>query len=414
MELKLTFFNVINTIRKTLNCIDETITNHGDETAYLAYKLGKSLNLDEEELKSIVIASMFHDIGACRTDDLSNIVYFEDYNPKNHAIYGYLFFKYFSPMAHMSKSILYHHKDIEHLNETWEENYANLIRICDTIAVLKIKYSCYDEFEKVVISKINNPKQYKQEYIDTFIKLHEEDAICKHLFDESYLMELDDYLRGVSYTQDELRTYIELIGFSIDFRSEKTLTHSLTVSIVTKEICSLLNFDEEDKDICTLAALLHGIGKISTPIAILKYPGKLSESDFQIMKDHVSKTREILEYLNHERIRNIASNHHEKLNGKGYPRRLTEEELTLEERIVAVADIFSALTEKRYYKDSLPKDEVLRILQNCTLKNELDSDIVRIVSTHYDRILNLIEVEISEFHHKLEKIRSEHKELLSQ
>lgn len=413
MELELNFLNVINTIRKTLNCIGETITNHGDETAYIAYKLGASLNLDEEDLKSIVIASMFHDIGACKTDDLSKILTFENYNYINHSIYGYLFFKYFSPLPHMSKSILYHHENIDHLNDTIEENHANLIRICDAVSTLKIKYSHYDEFEKNVIFKINDSKKYKQEYIDTFIKLHKEDSICKNLFDGSYLIELDAYLNRLSYTQNELKKYIELLGFSIDFRSEKTLTHSLTVSIVTKEICSILNLDEKTKEMCTISALLHDIGKISTPIEILKHPGRLSEADFEIMKGHVSKTREILECLNHEKIKNIASNHHEKLNGKGYPRGLTEEMLTLEDRIIAVADIFSALTEKRYYKDPLPKDKVLGILNNCSLKNELDSDIVSIVSNHYDRILNLIKIEISEFNHKLEKIHSEYIKLIS-
>ena len=414
MELQLNFFNVINTIRKTLNCIDEKITNHGDETAYIAYKLGTSLNLDEENLKSIVIAAMFHDIGACKTDDLSNIVTFENYNYKNHSIYGYLFFKYFSPLPHMSKSILYHHEDINHLNDTIEENYANLIRICDAVSVLKIKCSHYDEFEKNVMFEINDSKKYKQDYINTFIKLNKEESICQKLFDGSYLIELDAYLNRLSYTQDEVKKYIELLGFSIDFRSENTLTHSLTVSIITKEICSMLNFNEKNKEMCIISALLHDIGKISTPIEILKYPGQLSETDFKIMKGHVSKTREILEYLDHEKIKNIASNHHEKLNGKGYPRGLTEEMLTLEDRIIAVADIFSALTEKRYYKDPLPKDEVLNILKNCTLKHELDSNIVSLVSNHYDRILNLIEVEISEFNHKLEKIKSEHMKLLSQ
>ena len=262
--------------------------------------------------------------------------------------------------------------------------------------------------------EINDSKKYKQDYINTFIKLNKEESSCQKLFDGSYLIELDAYLNRLSYTQDEVKKYIELLGFSIDFRSENTLTHSLTVSIVTKEICSMLNFNEKNKEMCIISALLHDIGKISTPIEILKCPGQLSKTGFKIMKGHVSKTREILEYLDHEKIKNIASNHHEKLNGKGYPRGLTEEMLTLEDRIIAVADIFSALTEKRYYKDSLPKDEVLRILKNCTLKHELDSNIVSLVSNHYDRILNLIEVEISEFNHKLEKIKSEYMKLLSQ
>lgn len=414
MKLELNFFNVINTIRKTLNYIDETIINHGDETAYIAYKLGTSLNLDEESLKSIVISSMLHDIGACKTEDLSDIINFENYNYIEHSVYGYLFIKYFSPISHMSKSILYHHEDIDNLKNTIEENNANLIHICDAVSVLKIKCSSYNEFEKNFIFNINDPKKYKQEYIDTLIKLHKEDSICKKLFDGSYLIELNTYLNSFSYTQNELRKYIELLGFSIDFRSGKTLTHSLAVSTVTKEICSILNLDEKTKDICTISALLHDIGKVSTPTRILKYPGILSNKDFNIMKGHVYKTREILNHLGNEKIKDIASNHHEKLNGRGYPRGLNKDMLTLEDRILSVADIFAALTEKRYYRDSLPKDEVLSILRKCSLENELDSDIVSIVLNNYDIILNLIKDELSKFNNKLKRINKEYKKLLSE
>ena len=119
------------------------------------------------------------------------------------------------------------------------------------------------------------------------------------------------------------------------------------------------------------SAPLHDVGKIKIPDAILNKPGRLTAEEFEIMKTHATVGKEIIEkamstieggsYL--REARNMAAYHHEKWNGTGYPEGLKEEEIPLSARIMAVADVFDALTSARVYKPAFPLDEALRMIE---------------------------------------------------
>jgi HD-GYP domain-containing protein (c-di-GMP phosphodiesterase class II) len=112
------------------------------------------------------------------------------------------------------------------------------------------------------------------------------------------------------------------------------------------------------------AALLHDLGKLSVPNSILEKPGKPDEDEWAVLKLHPYYTWKILQGISsfHE-MSEVAASHHEKLNGKGYFRGLGAEHLSLESRILAVADIFDALSAKRPYRDSLPLEKVFEIMR---------------------------------------------------
>ena len=119
------------------------------------------------------------------------------------------------------------------------------------------------------------------------------------------------------------------------------------------------------------AAPLHDIGKISTPDSILQKPGKLTPEEFEIMKMHAPNGAEIIlntfHDLNNEEFRHIAYElaryHHEKFNGRGYPDGLSGEQIPLHARIMAIADIFDAVSQRRCYRDALPVDECFDIIR---------------------------------------------------
>ncbi len=121
----------------------------------------------------------------------------------------------------------------------------------------------------------------------------------------------------------------------------------------------------------TMSAPLHDIGKISVPDAVLNKPGKLTDEEFEIMKKHTTVGKEIMEkvinavqgdsYL--KEARNMAAYHHEWWNGNGYPEGLKGEVIPLSARIMAVADVFDALTSKRVYKDAMPFDKAMDIIK---------------------------------------------------
>jgi HD-GYP domain-containing protein (c-di-GMP phosphodiesterase class II) len=117
-----------------------------------------------------------------------------------------------------------------------------------------------------------------------------------------------------------------------------------------------------------VASSLHDYGKIGVDDAILKKPGRLTEEEYEHIKTHAEKSRKILERVNFEgvykEVPDVAASHHEKLDGTGYPRGLTEDEIPFGGKIIAVADVFEALTSKRHYRDPMPINEALDHLVN--------------------------------------------------
>lgn len=121
----------------------------------------------------------------------------------------------------------------------------------------------------------------------------------------------------------------------------------------------------------TKAAPMHDIGKIKIPDHVLQKPGKLTDEEFEIMKQHSPEggkiIRKIMEEIEEkdyiEVAYNVATSHHEKWNGRGYPDGLTGEEIPLEARIMAVADVFDALISKRCYKDAISLDKAFEIIE---------------------------------------------------
>lgn len=120
-----------------------------------------------------------------------------------------------------------------------------------------------------------------------------------------------------------------------------------------------------------MAAPMHDIGKIGTPDAILQKPGKLTDEEYKIMKNHSTNGAAIIKntFGKHgdenfiEIAYSVAMYHHEKWNGKGYPKGLKGKEIPLAARIMAIADVFDAISQKRCYRDAMPLDQCFDIIQ---------------------------------------------------
>lgn len=121
-----------------------------------------------------------------------------------------------------------------------------------------------------------------------------------------------------------------------------------------------------------MAAPMHDVGKIAIPDAILQKPGKLTDEEYEIMKTHAKRGGKIIkETFGHiaddeyeEMAYEVAMHHHEKWNGKGYPDGLSEKDIPLCARIMAIADVFDAVSAKRCYRDALPREECFKIIEN--------------------------------------------------
>lgn len=179
------------------------------------------------------------------------------------------------------------------------------------------------------------------------------------------------------------------------FRDNETGTHMDRMAhysrLIAEELAKAYQLSDEFVEHIFLFSPLHDIGKIGVPDAILKKPDKLSKDEFEEMQKHAEKGREIidtimrdaeLESLPHlEILRNITEYHHEAIDGHGYPHGLKNKEIPIEARIIAVADVFDALTSKRAYKDSWSIDSAFQMLKKLAGK-QLDDDCVQALIKH--------------------------------
>lgn len=140
-------------------------------------------------------------------------------------------------------------------------------------------------------------------------------------------------------------------------------------------------------------ALLHDLGKIAIPLNILESTGRLSDEEMKVMKAHVRITEMILEGVVDDDVLQIAVRHHEKLDGGGYHKGLTGDQLTLPQQIVAVADILSALYGKRSYKDSFSSDLIKKIMTEDAENNKINKSAVDALMRNYDKVIEEFEKE---------------------
>lgn len=160
----------------------------------------------------------------------------------------------------------------------------------------------------------------------------------------------------------------------VDAKSPFTFRHSVGVTQIAVEVAETLGLADPRVTMIRRAALLHDVGKLGVSNTILDKPGKLTPEEWLIMKVHPVHTRKILERITgFEEIASVAAAHHERLDGSGYPDGMTQRELTLSARIVAVADVFQALSEKRAYRNALPCEVVLKMMET-DVPAKLDSD----------------------------------------
>jgi HD-GYP domain-containing protein (c-di-GMP phosphodiesterase class II) len=175
---------------------------------------------------------------------------------------------------------------------------------------------------------------------------------------------------------ERLDRIAEAFARVIDAKSPFTASHSERVAEIAVGIGGALRFDAVGLRDLRRAGLLHDIGKLAISNLILDKPGKLTEAEFAQIKEHPTYSLQILERAPcFAPIAPLAANHHERIDGTGYPRGLGGADLELPMRTLAVADVYEALTAKRPYRDALPVEQALDIVA-ADVPGRLDRDVL--------------------------------------
>jgi putative nucleotidyltransferase with HDIG domain len=179
---------------------------------------------------------------------------------------------------------------------------------------------------------------------------------------------------SVCLQREAIDQICEAFADVVDAKSPYTFSHSLGVTDAAVSIAQRLGLPSERIDFVRRAALLHDIGKLSISNSILDKPGKLNKNEWEAVRDHPVQTRRILERVTaFKELAVVAGEHHEKLDGSGYPNGIAGDQLSLESRIVAVADIYGALSENRPYRPGLSLEKIISIMKS-DVPHKLDPD----------------------------------------
>ncbi|MEA4891362.1 MAG: HD domain-containing protein [Peptococcaceae bacterium] len=380
---------MVKIMQRTLNYVDPRLMDHGGRVAYAVYRMLKVQGKYQgRQLQEMLLLALLHDIGAYKTEEIERMTDFETRYIWDHSIYGYLLLRHFSPLKAIAPAVLFHHADWTVLKEI--PGLSDLCRELSQIINIADRADIY--FENV---------GYKPETLSGYLRsrqgrLHDQELVELYLSvmpglprdgrektDEQY----QNLLQLSSCCEEEILQFVQLLVSAIDFRSYHTVTHTIITTAVSGELARLLDLPPKERQEIHYGAMLHDLGKVGIPAEILESPGSLSPEEMAVMRTHVDITEKILHGNVAPAVELIALRHHEKLDGSGYPRGLTAKALTTAQRTLAVADIISALTGARSYKEAFPKERTIRIIRQMASQGKLDEEIVELAVCHLDEIM---------------------------
>lgn len=380
---------VLLILNRVLNLIDPRLMGHSLHVALVLRSMLIAENrMKEQDIKTLELMALLHDIGAYKTEEIGQILAFDTVQADKHSIYGYLLLKNYFPYRDSARIVLYHHrKYVEHWPEDAEIlHYAQLLHVADRVCVWHDAVKCTkSKLMKHLEGESGN--EFSPEAVRLFWKADQMFDLWKNFDANSDFIE--KYLNELSMAHQEMN--IQILIDVIDFRSRNTMLHTISVMEIAKQMAKLYGFSDEVQDKIYYGALLHDIGKVGMPISILEKAGKLTKDEWVIMRAHMTLGEHILGGCVDEEIEHIAMRHHEKLNGKGYPYGLCAEQITMPQRLLAVADVTSALCMGRSYKEAFSKNQCLSILKDMVCEGELDGDMVSLVEEHFDDIVFAME-----------------------
>ncbi len=401
-------------MRDILKLIHQRPMEHGSRVAYMVYKMLEEQGKYEEfELADIVMVATMHDIGAYKTEQgkLNENLRFETKDSVGHSIYGYLFFKYLSPVPDLAKIIMYHHTDYEQLQKTDYEykEIAAYINIAEKMDLYS--GSMGNQFDMRMFHKQAGTKLSKAG-LELFYQCETKYGIFEKLKSGAYKEELDRIAEYMIFSNEDKKRFLEMLMYCQGFVSEGNVIDAITTICICEELANQLELDPTEKEILYYGALIHDIGMLAVPREILEAPRKLKPEEMVQVRKHIQiADKELRERMNEEIVA-IALSHHERGDGSGYPSHLKDYQMNQQQRILQVADMVGAMVNKRSYRDALPKEKVIAILSEEVANRRLKRQVVAPLVGSYDSIMKRVGGEGAEIYKMYQTLNLQYKRVM--
>ncbi len=395
-KMDINMYELLICLTNAGDLISHEVADHHQKVAYLAFRIGERLNLPPEEKKNLMLAGLLHDIGAFSLEERLALIEDEPQTANDHAFRGARLLEGFAPLAAAAEIIRYHHTP-------WNDGegrfcrggevsqLSHILHLADRIAVaIDADANIIDQIEGIrkKISAQRNTA-FVPELVDAFIDISGNeyiwlDTVYKPLF---YLLPNIVFFDTVELDLDGVIELTKIFAHIIDFRNPFTANHSAGVAKTAQKLAELAGFSENECKMMLIAGHLHDLGKLAVGKEILDKPGSLDAAEQNVIRSHTFYTYRLLQAIKgFETINEWASFHHEKLNGQGYPFHLRSDSIPLGSRIMAVADIFTALTEDRPYRKGMPLEKAVAVLDSMVGNNSICPYVVSILLDNLELI----------------------------
>ncbi len=393
-QFQINLHEAIYSLSDALDLVGVTHIHHGKRVAFMAAECGKWLKWPKAQLDDLFQAAILHDSGVSKTAVHAKLAQLEWELEGEHCQIGADLLASCALLRALAPIVRQHHTHWAVLQDLDLPAHiklsANCIYMVDRVDILTLKY--VTSGNDILLGKEDIRQQilahrgdwFCPELVDAFMEVSDSEAF--------WFMLESDHVSGYVATwmadttkQDmafeDLSSLMHIFSSIVDAKSAFTREHSDGVASLARYLGETLQVSEDRCDMLELAGLLHDIGKLRVPDDLLEKCGPLTAEEKRTMSRHSFDTYNILCNIKGlEQVALWAAQHHERVNGSGYPYHARAGGISLEARIIAVADVFQALAQRRPYRDALDPQDIMTILHEQVSSGRLDAQVVACVA----------------------------------
>ena len=393
---KISLPELVSALSDAVDLISPTLNSHHKQVTYISYKIAEALNYSHERLADLITAGLLHDVGALDLNKRFELLDFEVEEPYLHTISGYVLLRDLKIFEKAGEIIKHHHR-------SWEDGAGRFYRgdsvhLESHIIYLADRVAASTDRRAEVLNQVEDIRkkikaQAGSRFNPRFVEVFESVSKTEAFWMDLVSPDLNSRLKSIwkrfdrQLSLEELLEVTRVFAKVIDFRSRFTAVHSSGVGAVAETIARKMNWPEKGCLKIAIAGNLHDLGKLAISSRILDKPGRLTKTEYNVMKTHAYHGCYLLDKVDGlEEIKEYGSLHHERVDGSGYPFQLKGAVLKEGSRIMAIADVLTAITENRPYRRGMEDEEAMRVVEKMGLKAKLDPEIIALVRENYDEI----------------------------
>lgn len=394
--------DLLFSVSEAMDLSDASLVDHQLRTSYVCSEMARAARLEHSQAERLFVAALLHDIGALSPEEKIGAHVYEDLRPEPHCQRGGKLFEEAFWLAPSKHIVDWHHTPMKsHQNAGRAISDANVL--ASQIIFLADHLERAIRRDAFILHQTGTLQNWIHSFADTAIHT---DVIG--LFDEisrtedfwlnlvakdlGRLLRERSLLRSIDLDYEAARSIACVFKDMTDFRSRFTAAHSSGVSACARGIGQEFGFTGKDLQQIDLAGLMHDIGKLVVPNAIICKTSALTPQEYQIVQQHPFYTHRILARVKgFEQIAEWAGFHHERLDGSGYGCRMSHPDLDMGAKVVAVADVATAIAERRPYREPSSETAVIGELRKMAGNGLLEPKIVEALADKYSTIMPIVQ-----------------------